>query len=104
MGPDRYWERIRMKIEAMDPEAMHALAAVLADHPAASDRLAEIRCPTAVVVGEQDRPFLEPSQEMADAIPDATLHVIPDAAHSPQLENTPAWLAAIRAHLERARR
>jgi hypothetical protein len=29
--------------------------------------------------------------------------VIPDAAHSPQLENLPAWQEAIRAHLAWAR-
>jgi hypothetical protein len=29
--------------------------------------------------------------------------VIPHAAHSPQLENTDAWLDAIHAHLARAR-
>lgn len=103
MGPERYWKRIRTKIEAMDPEAMHAWAAVLADHPTAIDRLGEIRCPTLVIVGEQDAPFLEPSHDMADAIADATLCVIPDAAHSPQVENPMAWLEAVCAHLDRAR-
>ncbi len=28
--------------------------------------------------------------------------IVPDAAHSPQLENGDVWLAAIRAHLRRA--
>jgi pimeloyl-ACP methyl ester carboxylesterase len=103
MGPERYWERIRAKIEAMDPEAMHALAAELADHDAVTERLAEIACPTLVIVGEQDKPFLEPSQTMADQIPDARLVKISDAAHSPQHENRGAWLEAVHAHLERAR-
>jgi pimeloyl-ACP methyl ester carboxylesterase len=40
---------------------------------------------------------------MARAIPGARHVVIDDAAHSPQLENPDAWLAAVLAHLERAR-
>lgn len=103
MGAERYWKRISTKIEAMDPEAMHAWAAILADHHPAIDRLAEIRCPTLVIVGEQDAPFLAPSRSMADEIGDATLSIVPGAAHSPQLENPKAWLEAIRAHLDRAR-
>jgi pimeloyl-ACP methyl ester carboxylesterase len=103
MGSERYWNRIRTKIEAMDPEAMHAWAAVLADHQSAIDRLVEVRCPTLVVVGEQDVPFLAPSRTMANEIADATLSVIPNAAHSPQVENPKAWIEAIRAHLDRVR-
>lgn len=103
MGPDRYWGRIRAKIEAMDPEAMQGLAAVLAEHTPATPRLGEIACPTLVIVGEQDAPFLAPSRRMAEAIPGATLAVVPQAAHSPQLENQAAWLAAVREHLQRSR-
>ena len=40
---------------------------------------------------------------MARAIPGAQHVVIEGAAHSPQLENQEAWLAAVLAHLERAR-
>jgi pimeloyl-ACP methyl ester carboxylesterase len=36
-------------------------------------------------------------------VADAVLVVVPDAAHSPQAENEEAWLAAIHAHLDRAR-
>ncbi len=103
MGSERYWQRIRTKIEAMDPEAMHAWAATLADHRTAIDRLGEIICPTLVIVGEQDVPFLDPSKTMAAEIADATLSVIPGAAHSPQVENRAAWLSAVRDHLARAR-
>jgi pimeloyl-ACP methyl ester carboxylesterase len=103
MGSDRYWARIRRKLEGMDPEAMHALAEVLADHAPVVDRLPEIACPTLVVVGEQDAPFLEPSRIMAERIPGARLCVVPDAAHSPQLENEPVWTRAVMDHLEAAR-
>ena len=45
-------------------------------------RLGEIRCPTAIVWGAED-PFLPPSlgRRLADAIPAATLEIVPDARH-----------------------
>lgn len=103
MGPDRFWARIEAKLEAMDPEAMLGFGRQLVRAESVQDRLGEIRCPTLVLVGEQDAPFREPSERMAEALPDATLEVVPDAAHSPQLESPEAWGRAIRTHLARAR-
>ncbi|HKJ24740.1 MAG TPA: alpha/beta hydrolase [Myxococcota bacterium] len=103
MGPERYWERLRLKLEAMDRAAYRPLAREISSQVPLTPRLGEIRCPTLVIVGDQDEPFLAPSSEMADAIPDAKLVVVPDSHHSPQIEATEAWLDAIRAHLERAR-
>ena len=103
MGPDVFWERIQRKLEAMDPVAWDALLRVLGDHEPATDRLGEIRCPTLVLVGAEDAPFLAPADELERGIRSAQRVTIPDAAHSPQLENPPAWAAAIRAHLARVR-
>jgi pimeloyl-ACP methyl ester carboxylesterase len=103
MGEARYWERIRAKIEAMDPEAFATLGPLLANHDGVEDRLAEIRCPTTVVFGAQDTPFLEPSRVLEAGIRGARRVEIADAAHSPQIENAEPWLAAIRDHLARAR-
>jgi 2-succinyl-6-hydroxy-2,4-cyclohexadiene-1-carboxylate synthase len=103
MGEEAFWERVRRKLEAMDPVAWESLLRVLGEHTPASDRLAEIRCPALVMVGAEDLPFLEPADELARGIPGAERVTIPDAAHSPQLENPAAWSAAIRAHLERIR-
>ena len=100
---EEFWRRTRAKYEAMDPEAFATLGLELVDHPGVADRLDEIRCPTTVIVGEQDAPYLEAAEELERGIPDATRVVISDAAHSPQQENTPAWLEAVRAHLARAR-
>lgn len=102
-GAEAYFERIRRKMLAMDPEAFATLAPVLSEHESVLDRLATIRRPTTVLVGAEDLPFLEPSERMAKAIPGARHVVIPDAAHSPQTENREAWLATIRAHLAWAR-
>jgi 2-succinyl-6-hydroxy-2,4-cyclohexadiene-1-carboxylate synthase len=103
MGPERYWERIRAKIEAMDPEAFATLGPLLTDHEGLDSRLGEIRCPTTVLVGEEDTAFLAPSRALEAGIAGARLVEIPAAAHSPQIENTEPWLAAIRDHLGRAR-
>ena len=102
-GTDAYWERRRRRFTAMDPEAFAAMTLELVDQPPLTDRLGEIRCPTTILVGEEDAGFLAPSDEMAAAIAGAELVRIPDAAHSPQIENPTAWLAAIEAHLRRVR-
>jgi pimeloyl-ACP methyl ester carboxylesterase len=103
MGEDVWWSRIEAKIRAMDPVAFSELGHQLSAHEDVSGRLGAIGCPTTIVVGEQDIPFRKPSDVMERSIPDARQVVIPEAAHSPQLENPEAWLAAIHTHLEGAR-
>jgi pimeloyl-ACP methyl ester carboxylesterase len=100
---ERYWERIEANLEGMDPEAFDALGNALGDHLPVTARLGSIGVPTTIIVGAEDEPFLEPSEAMAIGVADAVLVVVPDAAHSPQVENEEAWLAAIHAHLDRAR-
>jgi pimeloyl-ACP methyl ester carboxylesterase len=102
LGP-AYWERRRRRLVAMDPDAFAVLALELVDHAPLTDRLGEIACPTLVMVGEQDVGFLAPAEELARGIRGATKVLIARAAHSPQLENPAAWIAAIRDHLSRAR-
>jgi pimeloyl-ACP methyl ester carboxylesterase len=101
---EAYWERRWRRLTAMDPEAFAALTLELVDQTPVTARLGELRCATTVIVGEEDVGFLRPSAELAAAIPGAALVRIPDAAHSPQIENPDAWLAAIAAHLRRVRR
>jgi len=103
MGPERYWQRLRTKLHAMDRAAYRPLAREVAGQASLAPRLSEIRCPTLVIVGDEDAPFRAPSAEMADAIPDAKLVVVEGAHHSPQIEATEAWLHAIGEHLARAR-
>jgi pimeloyl-ACP methyl ester carboxylesterase len=90
-GADRFWARIRAKQLSMDPEAFATLGPMLADHAGVADRLGEIRCPTTVLVGEDDRAFLKPARLLAQGIPARRHAVIEGAAHSPQLENPEAW-------------
>jgi pimeloyl-ACP methyl ester carboxylesterase len=104
LGADAYWGAIAAKLEAMDPEAFACLGPQIGEQEGVVARLGEIRVPTLVVVGEQDRPFLAASRELADGIPGARLAVIADAAHSPQVENRAAWLEAVSGHLAQARK
>lgn len=104
MGSERYWERLRRKLEALDPVIFRELLHAAAKQPPALDRLHEIDCPTLVLVGDQDQAFLAPSRRLADGIRGATLGVLKDAHHSPQIEAREAWLRAILDHLERVRR
>jgi pimeloyl-ACP methyl ester carboxylesterase len=78
----------------------HLYAAVSRQLTTATDTLEGLRTldpapPTLVIVGEQDKPFLDASRAMAEAIAGASLAVIPDAGHSPQFENPDAWWAAL---------
>jgi pimeloyl-ACP methyl ester carboxylesterase len=103
IGSEEYWARHRRRLTAMDPFAFGTLGAELCDQEPLTDQLAAIECPTTILVGDQDVPFLQPSSEMAAAIPASRKVVIPDAAHSPQLENPEAWWTAMCEHLDWAR-
>ncbi len=91
---------LRGKYERMDPVAFFTLGEELLTHPSVLDRLAGLDLPTTVLVGESDG--LRPEADaLAATIPGAVLRVIPDAAHSPQVENRTAWLEVVREHLAR---
>jgi pimeloyl-ACP methyl ester carboxylesterase len=104
MGEETFWERHRRRMTAMDPEAFATLGVTLVDQAPVTARLGEIACPTLIIVGEQDVAFRKPAEELVERISDSTCCVIPDAAHSPQLENPRLWFDAIRGHLLRVRR
>jgi pimeloyl-ACP methyl ester carboxylesterase len=103
MGPELYWARARAKNLAMDPVAFEALGRVLLTTPGVTDRLGEIACPTTVIVGAEDKPFLKPSDVMAARIPGARKVVIEGGAHCPQVEAPETWIRAVDAHLDWAR-
>lgn len=80
------------------------VASVLGQFAAVDDRLellAAYTTPTLVIVGEQDAPFVGPSERMADVMPGASLAVIPDGGHSPQFESPDAWWEALSGFLDR---
>lgn len=102
MTPEEDRERAVAGLRAMDANAFIGLAEELIDHPSAIEDLAGLGIPTTVLVGEHDLPLRAASDDLAAAVPGAHLVVIPEAMHSPQIENRDAWLEAMRAHLATA--
>ncbi|MAJ59260.1 MAG: hypothetical protein CBC48_04055 [bacterium TMED88] len=100
---DIYWPHHRRRYRAMDPAAYAALGIHMVEQEDLTKRLREIRCPTTVLVGEDDHEFLAGTNALAREIPDAVRIDISDAGHHPHMENPLAWHAAIRAHLDRTR-
>jgi pimeloyl-ACP methyl ester carboxylesterase len=75
-------------------------AAMAPEFVTTADRLDSLRdlpetLPVLVIVGEQDQPFLGPSERMAAVVGQGTLEIIPNAGHCPQFENSDAWWDAL---------
>ncbi|HUV10291.1 MAG TPA: alpha/beta fold hydrolase, partial [Acidimicrobiia bacterium] len=83
------------KWAAVEPAAYAALLREIVHQPDQLDEMRSIACPTLVVVGAQDEPFLEDSRAMADAVDGAELVIVPRAGHSPQFENPDVWYPAV---------
>ncbi|MBW8827110.1 MAG: alpha/beta fold hydrolase [Acidobacteria bacterium] len=67
--------------------------------PSRLDRLRQLRVPTLVMVGDQDRTFMTGCEELAAAIPGASLVVVPGAGHSPHVEEPEVWYDALQSFL-----
>jgi 2-succinyl-6-hydroxy-2,4-cyclohexadiene-1-carboxylate synthase len=64
--------------------------------PSFWEELSEIRVPTLLLAGEEDRKFTAIAEAMAEEIPGAALRIMPRAGHAIHLENPFALLAAVR--------
>ncbi|MET0908004.1 MAG: alpha/beta fold hydrolase [Ilumatobacteraceae bacterium] len=93
----------RGRFARMDVEAFAALGHELGQYPSMLGELARVWCPTTVMVGADDHGLRDAAVRMHEAIDGSTLAVIEGAAHSPQTDQPDAWLAVVRAHLDRAR-
>ncbi len=83
---------LRAMMLEQEPQGVIAALRALRNRPDARGALFQIHCPTAVVAGEQD--VLTPPSVLhaiADAIPDATVTVIPGAGHLTNLEAPAAF-------------
>lgn len=98
---DLYWPHHRLRHTAMDPVAYGALGLAMVEQVSVVPRLGQIGCPTSILVGEDDVEFLRGAALLQDGVPRATRVTLPDAGHHPHIENTEAWLAALREHIER---
>ncbi len=92
--------RIEEKYGQLDVEAFDAFGRELGTYPAMTDRLAEIACPTTVLVGEDDSSLRTSAEVMADGISGADLVLLP-GGHCPQEDHPASWLAAVQTHLGR---
>lgn len=88
-------EWARSKPRACDAAMYAAMAVELTTRADRLEALTAITVPTRVVVGAEDRDFIDASRRMAEVIPGADLTVIDDAAHSPQFENPEGWWQAV---------
>jgi len=98
LGEEEHYRRIETKLAEMDPAAFAGLWKGILNLEGFKSELAKISCPTTIIVGEEDEPFVEPSKDMADVIAGSNLVIIPLAAHCPQYENVLAWREAIAMH------
>jgi pimeloyl-ACP methyl ester carboxylesterase len=90
-----YREYAERKWASLSPVMWMRLAVEIVTQPDQLADLARVALPTLVIVGDEDATFVEPSRQMAAAVPGAELAVIPTAGHSPQFENPSAWFAAL---------
>ena len=72
--------------------------AVLRDSDRRPD-LPLIKAPTLVIAGVENPQGQDAAQALVDAIPDATLAILPDAAHLSPVENPGAFAEAVLRHL-----
>jgi len=98
-----YVEFGERKLLAVSPAMVASVLGQFATVDDRLERLAAHTTPTLVIVGEQDKPFIGPSERMADVMPGASLAVIPDGGHSPQFESPDAWWQALSGFLDRVR-
>jgi 3-oxoadipate enol-lactonase len=90
-----YREYAEYKWASLSPVMWMQLSVEIVTQPDQLADLAALHLETLVMVGDEDLTFLEPSRQMAAAVPGAALAVIPNAGHSPQFENPEAWFAAL---------
>jgi 2-succinyl-6-hydroxy-2,4-cyclohexadiene-1-carboxylate synthase len=72
--------------------------------PAVHGRLSEVRIPALLLAGELDIRYTGVAQEMARALPDATMHPVPGGGHAAHLEQPDRFNALVLDFLRRIHR
>lgn len=89
-------EKVHQLVLASEPQAIKAAVSAMMSRPDSTGLLKSIRCPTTILVGEEDA--LAPvavSQQMQREIAFAKIEVIPTAGHLSNLEQPDAFNAVI---------
>jgi len=96
------WPAVKELIKTQRPEAVAQASFAMAGRADSTKDLPTIDVPTAIIVGEADAITpLTNAKTMYDAIPGASLTVIPDAGHLANIEAPEAFDKAVRAWLRR---
>lgn len=91
---------LRRMLLRTDPAGYAGCAAALRD-ARASDVVGRVRCPATVIVGDKDGSTpLSAAQAVRDAIPNAGMVTIADAAHIPNFEREAAMTRAVVGHFQ----
>ena len=97
-----FWDPLLKMIRGQTPNGVAQGSVAMAYRPDSRPDLPTIDATTAVVVGEEDEITpLELAKVMSDAIPNATLSIIPAAGHLANIEAPTAFETALRAWLRR---
>ncbi|HEV2529992.1 MAG TPA: alpha/beta hydrolase [Thermomicrobiales bacterium] len=104
-GPDAIDPETRRRVSAMNLASLQSgwdgQGTQLLE-PLAGERLAEVRAPTLIVVGDQDVPcVVDAATGLATGIADSTTVHFPDAAHLPSMEDPDRFNAVTMAFLDR---
>ena len=94
-------DELRTTIAATSPQGIAAASLGMAERPDVTSLLSSIETPTLLIVGEDDGISTpEEMKTIADAMPNASLEVIPEAGHMSPLENPDSVNAAVREFLQ----
>ena len=97
-----HWDPLLKMIRGQTPDGVAQGSIAMAHRPDSTPDLPSIDVPTAVVVGEDDEITPLPlAQAMSEAIPNATLSIIPGAGHIANIEAPTAFETALRVWLRR---
>jgi pimeloyl-ACP methyl ester carboxylesterase len=70
--------------------------------PSLWDSLPAIQTRTLIIVGELDSKFIAIGEQMATALPQAQLVIVPGAGHTVHLERPGCWVEAVDAFISSA--
>ncbi|MSQ35812.1 MAG: 2-succinyl-6-hydroxy-2,4-cyclohexadiene-1-carboxylate synthase [Dehalococcoidia bacterium] len=102
--PPATWDAQRAARLRNSPRGLaHSLRGMGAGaHAPLWERLGALPLPALVLAGERDERYAAIGRELAEALPDATLHLIPGAGHNAHLERPAGFAATVLAFLRGA--
>jgi 2-succinyl-6-hydroxy-2,4-cyclohexadiene-1-carboxylate synthase len=91
----------RQQFLMTSPEAYVHCARAIGATPSWRDELRRIGVPALVICGENDEPFIEACRQLHEGIAGSELAWIPNAGHTPQIENAAAFNPVLTGFLSR---